>query len=468
MTATTLAAGHSLNRRTYRLGLLAYVVFVWYGSLVPLNFTAIPIDEALRLFADARYHTMGMDGRTDFVVNVLLFMPIGFLSVGALRVDRRGVLADFLTALAVIPSCALLSMSIEFTELFFPGRTLSFNDMIAQTSGGFLGAAFWLVAGRALTDWFREAAVEREPLALVERLLLAYCVGFAVAQLLPLNFITNLEELAAKYRQGRIVLVPFGYAYPSDAAMLWDHLWDVLLNMPLGAGALLLWLPSFTHRSVGRAIVLSTVAVVVIECGQLLVNTRVADVTDVLKGAIGAALGVMAASRLTRAEYAFTRATSDRLVIMARVALAVWVVALAGYHWNPFDFVLSRAELSRGLDQMLRVPLANYYWAQEFQAFTEFLRKTLLALPLGFMFHLSWPDRGRAFVVKLRWVVGLTAGVGLLLIIELGQALVPSRVPDIADVMIGAAGVLMGLWLAGRLQPTIRLREPDSRSVHAC
>jgi VanZ family protein len=46
------------------------------------------------------------------------------------------------------------------------------------------------------------------------------------------------------------------------------------------------------------------------------------------------------------------------------------------------------------------------------------------------------------------------------LVIELGQVFLPSRLPDITDVILGTAGILVGLWLAGRMA---RTRAPQSR-----
>jgi glycopeptide antibiotics resistance protein len=411
---------------------------------------------------------MGMDGRTDFVVNVLLFMPSGFLGLGAWRVDHRGALADVFAGLAVIAGCAGLSMSIEFTELFFPGRTLSFNDMIAQTSGAVLGVMFWLVTGRALTAWIRGFGAEREPKAFVERLLVAYCAGFAVAQLLPLDLLTNLEEVARKYRQGRIVLAPFSYQYASSMAMVWDHLWDVLLNVPLGMAAAVVWLRPGMRRSAGNAFLLAASAVIALELGQVFVNTRIADVTDVLKGVAGAAIGVAAAMALVQGTLLPQARSSNTAAVIGRIGLVIWTLALAGYHLSPFEFEFSTAQFSRGVDQLLRLPLASYYWAQEFQAFTEFLRKSMLGLPLGVLFQLATPDSGRDFERRLRWVFGTALGAILLLAIELGQCFVPSRYPDITDVMIGTFGVGVGLWIAGRIRPAIEMRRATSASLHAC
>ena len=429
----------------------AYVLFVWYGSLVPLNFSPIPFDEAVRRFREAPYITMGVAERTDFIANILLFVPVAYFLLAALRTDRRSRILDVLVGLAVLPLFTGLSMAIEFTEMYFPGRTLSFNDVLAQTLGGVIGTGSWISVGRAITAWMREVAAERERTALVAQLLLAYVVLFTIAQLAPLNLTLNLSELAAKFRQGRIILIPFSFEYASWTAMAWDHLWDVMLNVPLGAAATLVGMSAGRRRAPAQALALGVLAVGAIECGQVFVNSRFADVTDVLKGALGVAIGIAATSRLSLEGPEVSERGLDRAALVARLGLVAWIIALIGYHWNPFEFTFDRERVALGLRAISAVPLTHHYWSQEFHAFTEMLRKALLALPLGALLYPAWPDRGRSYVPRLRTTLAVVGGFGLLFVIELGQVFLPGRLPDITDVMIGDIGIMIGLWLAARL-----------------
>lgn len=442
------------GRRFHAWLLPAYLLFVWYGSLVPLNFDPLPLDDALSRYRAAVWSSWSIYSHTDFAANILLFVPLGYFLMGALRSDRRSRRADLLAGLIAIPGFSLLSMTIEFTEMYFPGRTLSFIDVVAQTIGGTAGIVLWLWVGRAVTAWMRDFAAESQRAALVVRLLLAYVVCFAVAQLAPLDLTLDLGQLAAKYRAGRIVLIPFSYEYASWTAMVWDHLWDVLLNAPLGAAAVLLGRPAEGRRTAAAAFALAAVGVAALEGGQVLVVSRIADVTDVIKGSLGAALGVVVASRTSQTGPDLAPATGDRLVVLARLALVTWAIALIGYHWNPFQFSFDRERVHLGLRQISQLPLAHHFWSQEFHAFTEMLRKAMLALPLGTLLYFSWPDRGRPYVPKLRALFAMVGGFALLLAIELGQVFLPSRLPDITDVLLGTAGILVGLWLAGRLART--------------
>jgi VanZ family protein len=102
------------------------------------------------------------------------------------------------------------------------------------------------------------------------------------------------------------------------------------------------------------------------------------------------------------------------------------------------------------MHQLLAAPFSWYYEGSEFHALTETMRKALLALPLGVLLRLSWRSGG-PYGERLRTIAAATVGLCVLIVIEVGQVFLPSRLPDITDVLIGEAGLLMGAWLTARL-----------------
>src|SRR5207344_3024971 len=84
----------------------------------------------------------------DLVVNVLGYMPLGFLAVLASYPRLRGV-----AALALGLGCSILmSFTLESLQLYLPTRTSSNLDLLANTAGGMLGALAALAATRPLMD----------------------------------------------------------------------------------------------------------------------------------------------------------------------------------------------------------------------------------------------------------------------------------------------------------------------------
>ena len=439
------------GRRTYAVATLMYALFVIYGSLVPLEFQPVPLDEAVDRLSEIFVLPLLVDSRTDVLTNVVLFIPLGYCWLAALRTDRRG--GRLAAALLVIVCCVALSVTIEFTQIFFLGRTVALSDMLAECSGGIVGVALWLSSGEIVTALARNVSVERERPALMQRLLLVYCVGLFVSQMLPLDLTLGLGELAQKYRGGRIILVPFGYSHSSWLAAAWDYVSDVALAAPLGAAAALLWTTTGTWRRPWVAFAAGTVAVSFIEFAQLFVFSRFSDVTDLVTGSIGVALGVAAVPALSdrRTATMVRKEPARGAVALARIAVAVWTGVLVSYHWQPFDFTVEPRRVVAGVHELLSLPFSSYYAATTFHAFLELIRKSLLALPLGMLLRLSWPvgDHSKSPISQARLVLLAGLGFCLLLAVEVGQIFLPARVPDMTDAILGELGVVAGLWLIG-------------------
>src|SRR5689334_16954756 len=123
------------TRRSYAAATLAMAIFVVYGSLVPLHFTPIPVAQAWANFKQVRYYAIGIGSRADLVSNILLFIPLAYFLIAALRTDRIRWAGHLIVGTFVIVVGAAASVTLEFVQVFFPGRTVSQNDMIAETAG---------------------------------------------------------------------------------------------------------------------------------------------------------------------------------------------------------------------------------------------------------------------------------------------------------------------------------------------
>jgi glycopeptide antibiotics resistance protein len=224
-----------------------------------------------------------------------------------------------------------------------------------------------------------------------------------------------------------------------------------------------------TRRRPAVAIGIGVAMVILVELAQVFVRSRYADVTDVLTGSLGVALGVGAALRFAAADgsRAVGRSSPVAGSLSAALGAVIWIVVLLGYHWYPFNFSFDPVRVKAGVNQLLTVPFSWYYWGTEFHAFTEASRKTLLALPLGVFFRLAWPKDYRTWVRRLRLFIVAVGSFGLLFGIETGQVFLPGRTPDVTDAIIGDFGVLVGFWLAGVLASPLRARtvRPPAHSV---
>jgi glycopeptide antibiotics resistance protein len=429
---------------TRRLSLLLlaalFVAFAAYGSFVPLRLRHIGLGEAVRQFATTPLVSVVHASGSDFITNVLLFVPIGFFLLGTFANRSQGLAVALF--LPVVATCAALSVAIEFGQIFVQGRTPSWNDVVAETIGGLIGALVWAAVGSAVVEWLAELFQSESESDRVYRILGAYVGVWAVLGLLPFDFTVRPEELAEKFRAGRIVFEPFPAGWT-----LRDAGGTLLMAIPVGAFGVVaarrrrIAQPTVVGLGVGLVVALA------MEGAQLFSFTRTADATDLLMNATGVGLGVVLAARWADWSPAAFHA-GPRFRLWPIAAVLVWCVMLVVRHWSPFDFVTDTSYIKGRIPEMMRVPFYSYYWGFAPDVLVDATTKLLMAVPIGALLQLIWQPQSRVW----RWV--MAAGImvisgALFLGLELGQLMLPSRVPDQTDVYIGTLGAGIGVALVG-------------------
>jgi glycopeptide antibiotics resistance protein len=430
-------------RRLMWLAALVYTAFVIYGSLVPLEFRAIPWDEAVARYGAIPFLKLGIGSRADWVANLLLFIPLTYLWMGAL-VAGSGPIRTMLATLVLIPVATALSLGIEFTQLFFPQRTVSQNDIFAETLGGIIGVALWWGTGRRFVDWLKSWQKTHARAALAERLAWVYLAGVVVYNILPLDLTISLVEIFHQWRDGKVNLIPFGRLPDDPAYALYEIATDALIWTPLA----LLWRADGT-RNGWRVWGMTLGAAIVLEIMQLFVYSRVSDITDLFTAAAGAVLGAWIGGRLATRDAPAARPLPWGAWLPFALA-AAWAGVLAFVFWFPFDFRTDGAFIKSRLDFIERVPFEVYYFGTEFRAVTEVLRKMLFFAPLGGLLawgvmRQPWRWRGPLFALAMLVLAGVPAAI------EGGQLMLPHKVVDLTDWLLAWLGGLAGYAVARRV-----------------
>ena len=278
----------------------ACIVVVAYGSLLPFHFRGVPT----QFFSFAALQPPRKTGISleDVLVNLLVYVPIGFSATWLLRSLRRGPMIAM--ALATI-ACSLLSLLVENLQSVIPERVPSTTDFVMNTTGGFIGVMIALlgpISVRALFPRLREAVHER-PLHV-----LGLIVGGAllVSQLFPFDFVRSSDELHAAFRRSqwsvpfltganRVDLRPFRLVDESPAAA-WFAAWAGMIALDRR-------LRGRSPRSAFVVAACETAAVAaLIEVVQLFVLSHVFEASAILlrgvAAILGAAVGTLHAERV--------------------------------------------------------------------------------------------------------------------------------------------------------------------------
>jgi glycopeptide antibiotics resistance protein len=422
---------------------LLYLAFVIYGSLVPLHFHAQPWEQAVARFRSIPYLTLGIGSRADWVANILLFIPLAFAWLGVMW--PRGLLAKLFATLVVLAAGAVLSVGIEFTQIFFPPRTVSINDIIAESIGTVIGAMGWWALGERLSQWYVDWRHIKEPATFAERLAWVYIAAVFIYGVLPLDLTISAVEIFHKWRGGKLNLIPFA-TLPADPS---QAIYNLAMDALMWAPPAFLWRIG-GNRTSARVWALTIGFAVFLEFLQLFVYSRVTDVTEVIMAAMGGALGVFSGAKylgggLQHGEPRHTTVSPDISRTLLPLALAAfWIFGLAVLFWYPFNFRTDGVFLRERLHNFLtRVPFEAYYYGTEYRAATEVLHKVLFFIPLGAL--LAW------FVAQLRWtwrrvgtLLSLILIAGTAVAIELGRLALPEKNPDSIDIILQGLGGLMG------------------------
>ena len=439
--STTRAAPARILLRWLTLG---YTAFVIYGSLVPLRFRPRPLADAWESFQRIPYLELGIGSRADWVANILLFVPLAFLWLGVLW-PKRGWIAKGLASALVLFCCVGLSVAIEFTQNFFPPRTVSLNDVIAESIGAVIGIGLWWSTGSRVMGWLAGWSQAHTPTGTAGRLLYAYLFLLFGYSIMPLDLTISAVEIYHKWQEGKVLLVPFSAVYETGAQRAYALLADIAIWIP----AAFLWKLSSSHSA--RKVVLYVVAcATTIEVLQLFVYSRVTSTTDVLTAGCGGVIGVALAGWLRPGT---GTPSSPRSIDFGSGWVLLWILALAGWagvlmvvFWYPFDFNTDWRFVQGRLPALKRVPFEAYYYGTEFRALTEVFHKAGFFFPLGVLLAIGVLGARRLVSLPSAiWYAGGTFIIaGAAIGIEAGQLLLPGKNADLTDVFLEALGAMIG------------------------
>lgn len=385
---------------------------------------------------------IGLGERADWIANGVLYAPVGLLTTFVL--NRRWNLSLSISAALALLLGAGLAVGIEFAQLFFPPRTVSINDLLAEVLGCVLGAvlAVVLIRGGGEALLVRLQGARRRQL---EALWPLGVVVLLTASLFPFDVLISSEEIFSKVRG------PFWgwwraplFADDGWALTLTRLLAEALVVAPLGA----LWgrqrlsdpvLPS-VEGLVGRGLLIGLALGFALEVCQWFMASGVSQGISVFSRGLGwvggALLGVLVAA-WTTTEW---RTSIRRLTVPVLMLCLAVALAKAGWWGGPWRSV--DEALFRVFGGEIRfLPLYYHYYTSEGAAVQSVVPVLLLFAPLGV---LCWAWRRSAW-----WGAGLAALVAL--VAETGRLLAVDGRPDPSNVWIAAMSAFVAAWLTHQL-----------------
>lgn len=436
--------------RYFLFALTAYLLFFIYGNLVPFNFRPRLLSEAWTTFVNIRFMHPGIISRSDWAANFLLGIPLSFLGLGYLC-NKKGRVSQVAMSLAVFVVSIALSCAIEFTQLFFPPRCASLNDIMAQAAGAAVGVITWWCVGPKILEWLSHLKTAKYLPTKAYYLFWLYLVILVFYNLMPLDLTLSPVEIYHKWKAGRINLIPFAFSKESLAWLTYELVSDTAIWLPVAS-----FLVIFGKKSAFSAWFWVVSAASCIEFLQIFVFTRVTDITDIITaaigGGIGAWIGLWFQSNKGSTTSVSVKPGISRSLIGGLMAIVGWTVVLIVIFWFPFNFNTDRSFLIGRLRNISLIPLEIYFYNTELRAITEVLRKTLFFAPIGMI--ISFMIRGITkripHVITMIFVITIIGSISLM--IEIGQIFLPEKVPDVTDWLLETFGGVGGYLLFDRFR----------------
>ncbi len=425
---------------------LLYIGFVVYGSLVPLNFQPLPWDQAWEMFRHIRQLDVGTQGRADWVANGVLYVPVGFLGVTTLA-RFRTPLALGLALLAVLLFSFSLAVTVEFTQLFFPPRTVSLNDLSAEFIGSLLGAVF---AAR-WSDRFRSllATLTGAPERLQARLLKAYALAYLAFSLFPYDFLVSPAEVEMKWHSGG-----WGWFIASESmhggfTLIFAKLCaEALAVVPLG-WRLCQMRGARRPCPSGQTLFAGAALGLMIEMAQFFIVSGISQGLSVLTRAAGMYLGARLWHRRTDLN-TLRLASSIRRYALPMVLL--YLLALAAvYGWFEHRWLGVNAAMDT-LDTLHFLPFYYHYYTTEQAALLSFTSVCLMYAPLGLLAWATLASPGLALWLALAIAGGM----------ETSKLFLAGLHPDPTNLIIAAFAAWATAKLAKRLASAATMATEDA------
>ncbi|MCZ4313793.1 VanZ family protein [Comamonadaceae bacterium G21597-S1] len=417
---------------------LGYVVFVVYGSLVPLEFRSMSLADAWAAFQKTPYLSLGINARADWVANGVLYFPLGFLTAFVLSNRFRSfnpVVAYTVAGLFAVT----LAVSVEFVQLFFPPRTVSLNDIFAECAGFAVG----MVCAMLFSNWAAAvlASFAKETQWLTLRVLQAYALGYLVFAFFPFDLLLSLAEMQAKIGSSS-----WGWFLADGARSLGlvvlQAAAEAVLTVPLG---MLLVQRARQRRAKGSLGLAAALAIglligVAIEFAQFFIASGISQgvsvVTRMLGFAGGCALGQWHGRPLASDVAGVVRRWRFPLVI----AYALFLMVASGWFtkdWQGLDAALQAA------GRVNLIPFYYHYFTSESRALFSFAAIGLAYSPVPI---LVWACKRQP---------GIAAAVssGIAAIIEAGKLFLVAGRPDPTNILLALAVGWFGAKILSRLFP---------------
>jgi len=406
-----------------------YLLFVIYGSLVPLTFNYLPIEVAITQFKHIHYLNLGTDSRADWIANIVLYIPLAF-GVSTHFNYVHSLLGRFLVAILALVFCLLISISLEFAQLFFPPRTVSLNDLIAEALGSLIGVLSWLFLSTYFIGLWRQLL--NANMLSVKSAIIFYVIIYVALSLFPYDFVTSFAELNLKLAHSSdSFFMSFSTCQANRSRCVFKILSEIAVLLPLG---LLCGFLFATQHRITIALLFGFFIGLGLELIQIFLLSGSGQGLSIITRMIGMGLGASLWIRIKAHNATIILSFLKRSLYLIIPLYLLLLIAANGEFTT--DWLSPKSALERLIDIHF-LPLYYFYYTSEGVALVSLLNIIGLYFPIGLLCWLTFIKKDHIqHPPTFHWFfVGLIAGLFALLI-EAGKLFLINKHPDPSNIWL--------------------------------
>lgn len=433
------------NRAVIFLVCLLYLGFVIYGSLIPFDFRMRQVGAAWEFFRHVPYREISIAGRADLVANLVLYAPLGFFLFAFLQLGIPSTFKTLAAIVATLAACLLTATAIEFVQIFFPPRTVSLNDILAEITGSVAGVALCTAFGAKLGRlWSRSIAGGGGG---IYAGLVLYLLIYIALSLFPFDFILSTTDILWKIESNHYAWLLSESTCGQPLRCAAKLIVETVAVIPIG---ILLSMSSTGRRSFGIALpfIAGILLGFTIEGLQFFLVSGITQGASVLTRAIGTVLGAEIFSALAQRKFDLSTRCVRPLILLSGLLYTALLTILM---WSGKGSWLRVDEGFRRLTEINLLPFYYHYYTSEPVAMFSLIVHSALFFPVGVGYWVwSFASENHSSTGGLM-VPAFLAGV-VAMGLEAGKLFLARAHPDPTDVLIGAvaagAGYTIASWCA--------------------
>jgi len=426
-------------RSSFAKWTLAYAISIIYVSVAigpgGFHFVSRGPGDAWQALLTTRYVPLGSDQRADWMANLVMTIPLGFLWTGIGWIDRPAV-KRWLRVSLTLSGCVTFVIAVKYAQLFFPPRTVNLNYIIAQCLGSAVGIGLFVVFYRRLSIQSQETPERR---ARTLRLVLTvYSVALFLFYLFPFDFVFS----AADFHEHVAALPNSLYSWPGADRPRGIRLILILASIAETVPVGIMLARRRQPPSVWRATIIGFLIMSALTLATMFVMSATPFLVSIIFRTIGVSLGAALAIYLKHVDllrFRLLLAKATPFLVLPYVLGVLYINGLLSSHWRTLEEARAAMDF-RGL-----LPLWHYYIVSKAHGLASLAVHIVTFAPIGVLISLRRDrhDDGAILAAVLASLFSLA--------VEFGRAMKPGLEPDINSVLIAAVSA----WIAVKVMPSV-------------